>query len=131
MTRHVFSFFFFQAEDGIRDSSVTGVQTLLFRSHAIMFLDLDQFKVVNDTCGHMAGDSLLLQLGATLKDNIRGTDTLARLGGDEFGVLLMQCNESKAYEIAEKLRQAITDFRFVWNQKVFETGMSIGVSLIS
>ncbi len=100
-------------------------------THAIMFLDLDQFKVVNDTCGHMAGDSLLLQLGATLKDNIRGTDTLARLGGDEFGVLLMQCNESKAYEIAEKLRQAITDFRFVWNQKVFEIGVSIGVVVIS
>jgi len=100
-------------------------------THAIMFLDLDQFKVVNDTCGHMAGDSLLLQLGATLKDNIRGTDTLARLGGDEFGVLLMQCNESKAFEIAEKLRQAITDFRFVWNQKVFEIGVSIGVVVIS
>ncbi len=100
-------------------------------THAIMFLDLDQFKVVNDTCGHMAGDSLLLQLGAALKDNIRGTDTLARLGGDEFGVLLMQCNESKASEIAEKLRQAITDFRFVWNQKVFEIGVSIGVVVIS
>ncbi len=100
-------------------------------THAIMFLDLDQFKVVNDTCGHMAGDSLLLQLGVTLKDNIRGTDTLARLGGDEFGVLLMQCNESKACEIAEKLRQAIIDFRFVWNQKVFEIGVSIGVVVIS
>src|SRR5256885_14475947 len=96
-----------------------------------MFLDLDEFKVVTDPCGHMAGDSLLLQLGAALKDNIRGTDTLARLGGDEFGVLLMQCNESKASEIAEKLRQAITDFRFVWNQKVFEIGVSIGGVVIS
>jgi len=69
-----------------------------------MFLDLDQFKVVNDTCGHMAGDSLLLQLGRHSR-TISRTDTLARLGGDEFGVLLMQCNESKAFEIAEKLRQ--------------------------
>jgi len=99
--------------------------------HALMFLDLDQFKVVNDTCGHMAGDSLLLQLGVALKDNIRAIDTLARLGGDEFGVLLMQCGEEKACEIAEKLRQAIADFRFVWDQKVFEIGASIGVVAVS
>ena len=95
--------------------------------HALMFLDLDQFKVVNDTSGHAAGDELLRQLGAMLKSQLRGTDTLARLGGDEFGVLLAHCDLVKARALAEKLRGVVADFRFALNGRIFETGVSIGL----
>jgi diguanylate cyclase (GGDEF)-like protein len=95
--------------------------------HALMFLDLDQFKVVNDTSGHTAGDELLRQLGAMLKSQLRANDTLARLGGDEFGVLLSNCEPAMARAIAEKLRQVVSDFRFPWNERLFETGVSIGL----
>ena len=83
-------------------------------SHVLLYLDLDQFKVVNDTCGHQAGDRLLKQLTSVVQTRIRTTDTLARLGGDEFGVLLQDCTLETAQRIAENLRQAIRDFRFVW-----------------
>jgi diguanylate cyclase (GGDEF)-like protein len=95
--------------------------------HALMFLDLDQFKVVNDTSGHTAGDELLRQLGALLKSQLRANDTLARLGGDEFGVLVAHCDLPKAREIAEKLRQVVAGFRFSWGNRLFETGVSIGL----
>ena len=95
--------------------------------HALMFLDLDQFKVVNDTCGHIAGDELLRQLAAMLKTQLRANDTLARLGGDEFGVLLSHCELVMARSIAEKLRQVVSDFRFAWGARLFETGVSIGL----
>jgi diguanylate cyclase (GGDEF)-like protein len=95
--------------------------------HALMFLDLDQFKVVNDTSGHTAGDELLRQLGALLKSQLRANDTLARLGGDEFGVLVAHCDLPKAREIAEKLRQVVAGFRFGWSNRLFETGVSIGL----
>ena len=95
--------------------------------HALMFLDLDQFKVVNDTSGHSAGDELLRQLGAMLKSQLRANDTLARLGGDEFGVLLSHCELPMARAIAEKLRQVVSDFRFPWSGRLFETGVSIGL----
>ncbi len=95
--------------------------------HALLFLDLDQFKVVNDTCGHGAGDELLCQLAAVLATQVRAVDTLARLGGDEFGVLLSGCNIEQAQQIAEKLRRAISDFRFVWHDKSFAVGVSIGL----
>jgi diguanylate cyclase (GGDEF)-like protein len=95
--------------------------------HALMFLDLDQFKVVNDTSGHTAGDELLRQLGALLKSQLRANDTLGRLGGDEFGVLVAHCDLGKAREIAEKLRQVVADFRFSWSNRLFETGVSIGL----
>ena len=99
--------------------------------HALMFLDLDQFKIVNDSCGHQAGDELLRQLGARLRARLRATDTLARLGGDEFGVLLADCPIEQAREVAEKLLQAAAEFRFVWRQRVFEVGISIGLVAVS
>ena len=95
--------------------------------HALLYLDLDQFKVVNDTCGHVAGDELLRQLSKVKEDLLRGSDTLARLGGDEFGVLLEHCPLDQAARIAEVLRQATQDFRFAWEDRVFEIGVSIGV----
>jgi diguanylate cyclase (GGDEF)-like protein len=90
-------------------------------------MDLDQFKVVNDTCGHIAGDELLRQIAARLQLTLREADILARLGGDEFGVLLSGCSMHKAEEIAEGLRQAIKSLRFVWEDKVFDIGVSIGL----
>ncbi len=97
------------------------------RHHAMCYLDLDQFKVVNDTCGHIAGDELLKQIAAALQQGVRESDTLARLGGDEFGVLLEGCPLEKAKQIAEGLRQIVQDFRFAWQDHVFEIGVSIGL----
>lgn len=96
-------------------------------SYALCYLDLDQFKIVNDSCGHQAGDALLGQLGALLKSKIRWRDTLARLGGDEFGVLLESCNLEQALETAETLRVAVGDFKFMWDDRSFRLGVSIGV----
>jgi len=101
------------------------------KQHALVYLDLDQFKVVNDTCGHLAGDELLRQLALTLDKKVRTSDTLARLGGDEFGVLLDGCPIERAASIAEAMRVAIADFRFVWQDKVFEVGVSIGVAPVT
>jgi|GEM_PF-383716 len=99
--------------------------------HALCYMDLDQFKVVNDTCGHIAGDELLKQIAARLQLALREADILARLGGDEFGVLLAGCSMAKAEEIAENLRQAIKHLRFVWENKVFDIGVSIGLVAIT
>jgi len=95
--------------------------------HALCYLDLDRFKVVNDTSGHEAGDDLLRAIGRLLSGRLRSRDTLARLGGDEFGVLLEYCSLTKAEEIAGKLEQAVTEFRFVWGEETFSLGVSIGV----
>ncbi|MBZ0092018.1 MAG: diguanylate cyclase, partial [Sulfuricellaceae bacterium] len=95
--------------------------------HVLLYLDLDQFKVVNDTCGHIAGDQLLSQLAVLLDRKVRRSDTLARLGGDEFGVLLEGCDIGYGEKIAETLRQEIADFRFVWEDKLFQVGVSIGL----
>ena len=100
-------------------------------SYALCYLDLDRFKVVNDTAGHVAGDELLIQLTALLKSKVRTTDTLARLGGDEFGVLLHSCPLEKAKEIAETIRHLVKQFRFVWEGKTFDIGASIGVIAIN
>jgi diguanylate cyclase (GGDEF)-like protein/PAS domain S-box-containing protein len=96
-------------------------------SYALCHLDLDQFKIVNDSCGHSAGDALLGQLGALLKSKIRWRDTLARLGGDEFGVLLESCSLDEAMQTAEVLRAAIDEFKFMWDDRSFRLGVSIGV----
>ena len=99
--------------------------------HAICYLDLDQFKVVNDTCGHIAGDELLRQIGGLLKDRVRESDTLARLGGDEFGVILNHCSIDQATQIANELRELIQEFRFLWDDKPFAIGVSIGLVSIT
>lgn len=97
------------------------------RHHVLLYLDLDQFKIVNDTCGHIAGDELLQQLPLLFHRILRSGDTIARLGGDEFGVLLENCSLEKSVAIAEKIREQIKDFRFVWEGKTFEIGVSVGV----
>jgi len=97
----------------------------------LCYLDLDQFKVVNDTCGHVAGDELLRQVTQLVRDQLRASDTLARLGGDEFGLILQACPLPRALEIAEQIREAIADFRFGWEGKAFSIGVSIGIVEIS
>jgi diguanylate cyclase (GGDEF)-like protein len=99
--------------------------------HTALLLDLDQFKIVNDTCGHAAGDELLRQITFELSNRIRLTDTLARLGGDEFGVLLAGCPLEQGVRIAESIRQAVEDFRFSWQDKVFKVGVSVGAVAVS
>src|SRR5690606_38532099 len=94
---------------------------------ALLYMDLDQFKVVNDTCGHAAGDLLLRQLAEVLRSHVRAGDVIARLGGDEFAVLLADCPLQCAVEIAEGLREAIANFRFVWRDGALQVGVSIGV----
>ena len=97
------------------------------RHHAMMYLDLDQFKLVNDTSGHAAGDELMRQISMLLQERLREGDTLARLGGDEFGVLLENCPAEHAARIADELRQTVTDFHFVWHTRTFTIGVSIGL----
>ncbi|MEG3931040.1 EAL domain-containing protein [Microcoleus sp. T3_B1] len=100
------------------------------QQHALCYLDLDQFKVVNDTVGHIAGDELLRQITALIQKGVRANDMLARLGGDEFGILLTQCSLSQATQIAENLKDIVHQFRFIWNGKTFIIGVSIGVVAI-
>jgi diguanylate cyclase (GGDEF)-like protein len=96
-------------------------------SYALCYLDLDQFKIVNDTCGHVAGDALLGQVGQLLKSKVRWRDTLSRLGGDEFAVLLEACSLDEALRTAEGLREAVRNCRFQWEDRAFRLGVSIGV----
>jgi diguanylate cyclase (GGDEF)-like protein/PAS domain S-box-containing protein len=96
-------------------------------AYALCHVDIDQFKIINDNCGHSAGDALLGQVGALLKTKIRWRDTLARLGGDEFAVLLDSCSLDEALRMAELLREAITKHKFVWEERTFRIGASIGV----
>ncbi|MGA9637294.1 EAL domain-containing protein, partial [Flavobacterium sp.] len=103
----------------------------LSRHHVLCYLDLDQFKIVNDTCGHAAGDALLKQISGVLLGCLRGTDTLARLGGDEFGVLLECCSLDRARVIADNLLTAVREYRFVWDRRAFTVGVSIGVVVIT
>ncbi|HKR34240.1 MAG TPA: EAL domain-containing protein [Steroidobacteraceae bacterium] len=100
-------------------------------SYALCHIDLDQFKIINDNCGHSAGDALLGQVGALLKSKIRWRDTVSRLGGDEFGVLLESCSLEEAVRNAEALREAIRNYKFVWEERTFRLGASIGVVPIS
>lgn len=110
-----------RVDEAIRDAMTNG------GTHVLFYMDLDQFKVVNDTCGHKAGDELLQQMASLMQARVRDTDILARLGGDEFGALFENCPLSKAVSIAEGIRQAVHDFRFAWEDKTFEVGVSIGV----
>jgi len=98
--------------------------------HVLLYLDLDQFKLINDNCGHDAGDQMLRQLTGRLGTRLRETDTLARLGGDEFAVLLPYCDVEDGQRIAEELRELIRRFRFDWEGRTFGVGVSIGLVLI-
>ncbi len=100
------------------------------RTHALCYLDLDNFKVINDTCGHIAGDELLRQLAAVLGHKIRTQDSLARLGGDEFGLLLHDCTLDDADKVARDLLKTIDQFQFIWGTSSFYIGASIGVVAI-
>jgi diguanylate cyclase (GGDEF)-like protein len=108
-------------EEALQESQSDGSR------HALLYMDLNQFKIVNDTCGHIAGDALLQQLNIVLQDRMRQHDILARLGGDEFGVLLRHCDLQNAIKVAENLRQTIKEFHFNWDGKTFVVGVSIGV----
>ncbi len=109
-----------QALENVRPSS----------PHVLLYLDLDQFKVVNDTCGHLAGDDLLRQLASILDKKLRDEDLFARLGGDEFAVLLQSCDLRTAWDIAERLRTAVSKFRFVRDRHTFNLAVSIGMVVI-
>ena len=100
-------------------------------THALLYIDLDQFKVVNDTFGHTAGDELLRQVMEVIQGNIRTTDILARLGGDEFGILLERCSEDRAMEIAEAIRNAIENYRFAWQDTYTNIRCSIGMYMVN
>ena len=95
--------------------------------HVLCYLDLDRFKAVNDECGHTAGDSMLREVAALIKDAVRDSDTVGRLGGDEFGVLLIGCPLEKARQIADDVVRAVADYRFVWKDKIFNVGVSVGL----
>jgi diguanylate cyclase (GGDEF)-like protein/PAS domain S-box-containing protein len=95
--------------------------------YALCYIDLDQFKIVNDSCGHAAGDILLSQVASLLKAKVRWRDTLARLGGDEFGVLLESCSLDEAMRTAEVLREALRDYRFNYDERTFRISASVGV----
>ncbi|MCD4749429.1 MAG: EAL domain-containing protein, partial [Thermoanaerobaculales bacterium] len=110
-----------RAKEALTNASFTG------RRHALCYLDLDAFKVVNDTCGHSVGDLMLQQLAGILEATARGTDILARLGGDEFGLLLTDCSLDQARERADTFLDAVRAFRFMWKDKIFEVGVSIGI----
>ena len=99
--------------------------------HMLFYMDLDRFKAVNDSCGHMAGDNMLREVAALIKDQVRDSDFVGRLGGDEFGALLIGCPIEKARQIATDICNAVADYRFVWKDKIFNIGVSIGLVEIS
>jgi diguanylate cyclase (GGDEF)-like protein/PAS domain S-box-containing protein len=97
------------------------------QGHVMCYLDLDRFKAVNDTSGHLAGDNLLREVAALIREAVRDSDTVARLGGAEFGVLLVGCPLDKARQIADDVQRAIGEYRFVWKDRIFSVGVSIGL----
>jgi diguanylate cyclase (GGDEF)-like protein/PAS domain S-box-containing protein len=99
--------------------------------HMLFYMDLDRFKAVNDSCGHLAGDNMLREVATLIKDQVRDSDFVGRLGGDEFGALLIGCPIEKARQIAMDICNAIADYRFVWKDKIFNIGISIGLVEIS
>jgi len=96
------------------------------QTHAVLYIDLDQFKVINDTCGHIAGDALLRQMATIFKQQIRESDVLARLGGDEFGIFLENCRFEYAMDIAKNILESLIEFRFVWQNNNYKVSASIG-----
>jgi diguanylate cyclase (GGDEF)-like protein/PAS domain S-box-containing protein len=95
--------------------------------HALCYLDLDRFKAVNDTCGHTAGDNMLREVASLIKEAVRDSDTVGRIGGDEFALLLVGCPLEKARQIADDVVRSVNDYRFVWKDKIFNVGVSIGL----
>jgi diguanylate cyclase (GGDEF)-like protein/PAS domain S-box-containing protein len=99
--------------------------------HMLFYMDLDRFKAVNDSCGHLAGDNMLREVATLIKEQVRESDFVGRLGGDEFGALLIGCPIEKARQIATDICNAVADYRFVWKDKIFSVGISIGLVEIS
>jgi diguanylate cyclase (GGDEF)-like protein/PAS domain S-box-containing protein len=99
--------------------------------HILCYMDLDRFKAVNDSCGHIAGDNMLREVSSLIKEQVRDSDFVGRLGGDEFGTLLMGCPIDKAQQIAADICNAVADYRFVWKDKIFNIGISVGLVQIS
>ncbi|MEN6585063.1 MAG: diguanylate cyclase, partial [Sulfuricella sp.] len=116
--RHEFEY---RIKQAIHDAQVSNSE------HTVLYMDLDQFKVINDTCGHIAGDELLKQYTAKLASRLRQDDILARIGGDEFGLLLQNCSTEQALAFANKILELTQHFRFAWEDKTFSIGISIGL----
>lgn len=114
-----------KVKQAIREAEMAG------KEHNLLYMDLDQFKVINDTCGHIAGDELLKQYTAKLTALVRQGDTLARVGGDEFGLLLENCSSQQALQVANKIQEMTHQFRFSWEEKTFGIGISIGMISIN
>jgi diguanylate cyclase (GGDEF)-like protein/PAS domain S-box-containing protein len=108
-------------------TSIVEAQTQQQQQHVLCYLDLDQFKIVNDTCGHIAGDELLRHISAILASEIRTTDVLARLGGDEFGILFYHCGLMQANPIVERIHHKLQSFRFLWQDQTFNVSASFGL----
>jgi diguanylate cyclase (GGDEF)-like protein/PAS domain S-box-containing protein len=119
--RHSFEQFLEQAFLNPKDSE---------QNHVLCYLDLDHFKIINETSGHLAGDEFLRQISAVLKKRVRKSDMLARLGGDEFGLLLYQCDLEPALKVIHTLREAVKSFQFVWEDKTFSFSLSVGIVLL-
>jgi diguanylate cyclase (GGDEF)-like protein len=112
-------------------SAISDLNLSSHRSHILCYLDLDRFKIVNDTCGHIAGDELLKEVSNLMRNYIRKTDIVGRLGGDEFAILLYNCNLEAGLKMANLLRQNLEDLRFTWDKHIFRIGASIGVMVIN
>ena len=112
------------------ENVLISMRTHTEQKHVVCFMDLDQFKIINDTAGHEAGDEFLKQLSFLLQSLLRRSDILARIGGDEFGIFLEDCNVDNALNIADKIRKEIKSFRFMWANNSFEVGASIGLATL-
>jgi diguanylate cyclase (GGDEF)-like protein/PAS domain S-box-containing protein len=115
-----------QAFDGHLQRALEEARSLA-SAHALCYMDLDQFKVVNDTCGHLAGDELLCRVASLIQESVGGTDLVARLGGDEFAVLLSRCSLAEAERRTAELHRAFQQLRFTWRDKTFAVGASLGL----
>jgi diguanylate cyclase (GGDEF)-like protein len=105
--------------------------TMLQKDHALVFVDLDRFKAVNDTSGHAAGDALLREISGVMQRHLRSNDFLARLGGDEFGILLLDCPQDKAQEAIARIVNAVNDYHFLWEGRLHRVGASAGITLLN
>lgn len=110
-----------QLQDALKDACERDAE------HALCYLDLDQFKIINDTCGHLAGDILLKQISHQIKSRIRRHDLIARLGGDEFGIIFYDISIKNAEILAEEIRNSVADFKYIWHDTSFDIGVSIGL----